>query len=60
MLENSERAVSESRANPFLPAPYRVLRNKRNTHDVFTLDVEPADGGNFPHFLPGQFNMLYI
>lgn len=49
----------ESLPNPFLPVPYRVLQNQRNTHDVFTLDVEPANGGNFPHFLPGQFNMLY-
>lgn len=52
--------MSESRTNPLLPAPYRMLRNKRNTHDVFTLHVEPADEVNFPHFLPGQFNMLYI
>jgi NAD(P)H-flavin reductase len=52
--------VSESLANPLLPVPYRVLRNKRNTHDVFTLDVEPVKGGNSPFFSPGQFNMLYI
>ena len=52
--------MSESLANPLLPASYRVLRNKRNTHDVFTLDVEPVKGGNFPRFSPGQFNMLYI
>ncbi len=52
--------MSESLANPLLPAPYRVLRNKRNTHDVFTLDVEPVKGGNAPRFSPGQFNMLYL
>lgn len=52
--------MSESLANPLLPVPYRVLRNKQDTHDVFTLDVACVEGGNFPFFLPGQFNMLYI
>lgn len=46
--------------NPMLPVPYRVLRNNRDTHDVFTLDLDPAKEDNFFSFLPGQFNMLYV
>lgn len=43
-----------------LPVPYRILRNNRETHDVFTLDAEPADGSGIPPYAPGQFNMLYV
>ncbi|MCE9529612.1 MAG: FAD/NAD(P)-binding protein [Planctomycetes bacterium] len=39
------------------PAVVRVLDNQRETHDTFTLVVEPPRKGW--SFLPGQFNMLY-
>lgn len=52
--------MSKSFANPWLPTPFRVLRNKRDTHDVFTLAVAPVNGEKFPRFAPGQFNMLYL
>ena len=51
------------------PAPYRVLRVSRDTHDTVTAELElraknregdrrtPAAG---PAFAPGQFNMLYL
>jgi NAD(P)H-flavin reductase len=42
------------------PARYRVVRNRRETHDSFTLDLVPADGGPCLAFAPGQFNMLYL
>lgn len=43
-----------------LPQPYTVLRNLRETHDTFTLDLKPAaPSGRFP-FAVGQFNMLYV
>lgn len=41
------------------PARYRVERNRRETHDTYTLDLVPADGGPSMAFAPGQFNMLY-
>lgn len=42
-----------------VPRPFRVVRARRELKDVRTLDLEPADGGSFLPFRPGQFNMLY-
>lgn len=41
------------------PIPYRVKRTIQETHDTFTLELEPAFGR--PHFAfnAGQFSMLY-
>jgi NAD(P)H-flavin reductase len=44
---------------PFIPRLYSVRKVKRETHDVFTLELEPVDGNGLA-FCPGQFNMLYI
>jgi NAD(P)H-flavin reductase len=49
-----------SPANAMVPHPYRVRQVHRETHDTFTLDLEPEDGGSIPPFAPGQFNMLYL
>ncbi|HLE32975.1 MAG TPA: FAD/NAD(P)-binding protein [Bacteroidota bacterium] len=43
----------------FIPRPFRVLRTKRETHDVFTLELKPEDGSPLS-FRPGQFNMMYV
>jgi NAD(P)H-flavin reductase len=43
--------------DPMLPEPCRILRTRRETHDTFTLELEPANGFSFA---PGQFNMLYV
>lgn len=45
--------------NAMVPAPYRVQRVIRETHDTFSLELEPLSGELAPHFAPGQFNMLY-
>jgi NAD(P)H-flavin reductase len=42
-----------------LPRPFRVRATRRELSDVWTLQLDPADGGPSPAFLPGQFNMLY-
>ena len=39
------------------PSVARVARRQQETHDVWTLELEP-DGDI--HFAPGQFNMLYV
>jgi NAD(P)H-flavin reductase len=56
------RAVSPSaeggRIDPMVPRWYRVLRSRRETHDTFTLEIEPVDGV-VHRFRPGQFDMLY-
>ncbi len=45
--------------DPMVPHIYRVQRNRRETHDIFTLELEPVSGVEALTFAPGQFNMLY-
>jgi NAD(P)H-flavin reductase len=42
-----------------VPTPLRVTRRRRETHDTWTLELEPADGAGLPGYAPGQFGMLY-
>ncbi len=46
-------------ADPMVPVPYRVLRQRREIDGVHTLDLEPAEGRTPFRALPGQFNMVY-
>ena len=39
------------------PVPYRVVSRTRETHDTWTLELDPLDDPLVP--APGQFNMLY-
>ena len=43
--------------SPLLPVPAPVRRALRDTHDTFTLELEPPER---PAFSPGQFAMLYV
>ncbi len=43
-----------------LPRPFRITRVRRELSDVFTWELEPADGGAPLTYAPGQFNMLYL
>jgi NAD(P)H-flavin reductase len=45
--------------SPYLPQPYRLVRRRRETADTWTLDLEPAGGGEGLRFAPGQFTMVY-
>ncbi len=45
-------------ATVLLPAAYRVAGRRQETHDVWTLTLEPA-GEALDPFAPGQFAMLY-
>lgn len=45
--------------DPMRPRAYRVRTVRRETHDTFTLEIEPANSVPEPGFAPGQFNMLY-
>ena len=40
------------------PAPFRVRRRRRDTHDTWTLELEPVSGPRLV-LRPGQFTMLY-
>lgn len=46
--------------DPMVPRIYNVERIRRNNHDTFTLELNPADGGRPEPFSAGQFNMLYV
>ena len=45
--------------DPMLPVPHRIRQLRRETHDTFTMELEPADGSPLMSFRAGQFNMLY-
>lgn len=45
--------------DPMLPQPYRVRRVRKETHDTFTIELEPEGTGPARVFSPGQFNMIY-
>lgn len=46
--------------DPMIPSRFRLRRVRRETHDTFTLELEPANGADGFSFAPGQFNMLYV
>jgi NAD(P)H-flavin reductase len=50
---------SPAAADAMLPRRFRVLANRRENEDTFTLELEGADSGEPFEFEPGQFNMLY-
>jgi hypothetical protein len=39
---------------------FRVIRVRRELSDVWTLDLQAADGEGPVRFLPGQFTMVYV
>jgi NAD(P)H-flavin reductase len=45
-------------ASAMVPRPFRVARRSRETHDTWTLALEPLDGDGLAT-APGQFTMLY-
>ena len=42
-----------------VPVPYRVAARRQETHDSWTLELEPAGGGALEPLAPGQFAMIY-
>jgi NAD(P)H-flavin reductase len=59
LLERHE-TMSVDRPDPMVPSPFRVQRVRQETHDTFTLELEPALGEDGFSFQAGQFNMLYV
>ncbi len=45
--------------DPMIPNPWRVVNRWEETHDVFSLQLEPVEAKEPLLFAPGQFNMLY-
>jgi NAD(P)H-flavin reductase len=44
---------------PMLPVLFRIRRVRNETHDIFSLELEPVDGTTLFSFKAGQFSMLY-
>jgi NAD(P)H-flavin reductase len=44
-------------ADAWLPRPFRVAANRRETHDTVTIELESLDRRGLP-FAPGQFTMV--
>jgi NAD(P)H-flavin reductase len=54
-----ETAEAKGIVEPMLPALFQIKTVRNETHDTFTIDLEPVNGtAEFP-FKAGQFNMLY-
>jgi NAD(P)H-flavin reductase len=51
-------AESVTARAPMTPRPFRVVRRRRDTHDTWTLELEPNEGPPLD-VGPGQFTMLY-
>jgi NAD(P)H-flavin reductase len=47
-------------ADPMLPDPWLVRTVQKETHDTFTLTLQPSNGGSGGGFQPGQFSMLWV
>ncbi len=60
MASKSKPITVAAPPEPMQPRPYRIQRVRQETHDTFTLELEPADGVDGFGFEPGQFNMLYV
>src|SRR4051794_13538169 len=58
-MARSPVAEAAREAGAMVPVPYRVARRRRETHDSWTLELEPHGGGAVEPFAPGQFAMLY-
>jgi NAD(P)H-flavin reductase len=52
--------MSSAETHPMVPELWRIQRVRRETHDTFTVKLEPANGPRELAFAPGQFNMLYV
>jgi NAD(P)H-flavin reductase len=52
-------AAEPTSADAMVPARFRVADKRRETHDTWTLGLEPA-GEPLALFSPGQFAMLYV
>jgi NAD(P)H-flavin reductase len=54
-----KQAIMAGLSDPMLPSPLCLQRVRKETHDTFTLELEPANGAGEFSFAAGQFNMLY-
>lgn len=46
--------------DPMVPEPFRIQRVRRDTRDIFTVELGHSNGAQPAAAAPGQFNMLYV
>ncbi|MDX9857565.1 MAG: FAD/NAD(P)-binding protein [candidate division Zixibacteria bacterium] len=56
----SELPALHGDADPMLTRPFLIRRFYTESHDTFSLELEPLGGDREFRFAPGQFNMLYV
>lgn len=47
-------------SDPMIVQPVRIKKSFTETHDTYTLVLEPSNENSGFNFKPGQFNMLYL
>jgi NAD(P)H-flavin reductase len=57
LADGAAARAREARPDPMVPRQFAVSATRRDTHDTYTLELEPLDGRPLP-FAPGQFTML--
>ena len=52
--------MNKKTKDPMKPVPFRVQKVLKETHDTFTVELQPGRKNGGVKFSPGQFNMLYV
>lgn len=52
--------MNEPLMDPMVPLLYQVEHLTKETHDTFTMGLQPANSRKLTLFQAGQFNMLYV
>ncbi|MBA2560899.1 MAG: hemin transporter [Propionibacteriales bacterium] len=61
LVAEEARLYQQAGVDPVHPLrPYRVVRRIEETHDVVSLVLEPADGGELPEISPGQYVSVFV
>lgn len=58
-MATTQPLSTPERPDPVVPRRFRVLANRRETEDTYTLELEGVDCSGQFGFEPGQFNMVY-
>jgi len=58
MIKTEEKSTRIPAVTEMTPVWFRINRIQKDTHDTFTIDLQPPEEGF--SFAPGQFNMLYM
>ncbi|MBU1319582.1 MAG: FAD/NAD(P)-binding protein [candidate division Zixibacteria bacterium] len=60
ILRPNEDIAIGSAPDAMLPRPYAIRKLTNETHDTFSLELQPDCDDQGFSFSPGQFNMLYV